>query len=622
MRKPHGPHGEDRNRITEKAPPRIRRRPEADRRRAGTKSVNAAEHQRLTRLFDTVSAVGRIGGWELDLPSRRLVWSPELYRIHDIAPGAAVNLDTALNGYPAEFRRLLHHSMVEAMETGRCFVHELPLITAAGNLKWVRVTGEAELAGDVPIRLVGTVQDISDLRQRERLLERLAKHDDLTGLPNRKLFFDDLELAIRAAAANGTKLALMVINLDNFKAVNDTFGHDCGDRLLVEFVRRLKLCFRAEDTIARLGGDEFAAALPDLPDTKALNSIAQRIRIESSGAFATDGEAVDISASMGSAIYPDHAGDAAALLKQADIALCAAKATGRARHHLYDPTMGEELALTRRTLTALRGAIANREIVPFYQPIVRASDRRPVALEALVRWARGDGQIIPPPLFMAALADPALSSMNGEIMIASVAGQIAAWRDEGLPPVTVSVNVAADQMARVDFAPALLNILSAYGVAPTSLAIEITEGVLLSQNRHHLIATFEALTEAGVLIDFDDFGTGYASLTHLKEFPVHRIKIDRTFIAQLPGDRESLGIVRAVISLAHDLSKQVIAEGVETDDQAELLAELGCDFLQGYLFARPLPPAEASEYLRRHAGPPAAQQAAPASVVKFRARAR
>ena len=559
----------------------------------------SAQLKRVTRMSDAASKSAGIGSWELELPSRRLVWSSELYRIHGLDPGSKVSLEDALGVYPCEHRSSLERALEQAIETGRPFDLELPLVSLRGEVRWVRVTGEAALVGRAPVRLIGAMQDITDQRRRERSLERLARHDDLTGLPNRKLFRESLELALRSADAKRTKMALMLIDVDDFKTTNDTFGHDNGDLLLQEFARRIQLCFRVEDTIARMGGDEFAVVLPESPDVAGLERIATRIRVEMAGGFEVDGEALEMSASIGIALYPDHAADATELLRQADIALYSSKASGRGVHCFYNHAMGEQLALRHRTLTAIRGAILAREIMPFYQPIVRASDHTPVGMEALVRWVRQEDQVVPPALFMAALADPLLSTVIGEIMLTAVAGQIATWQEEGTKVVPVSVNVASDQIAWPDFAPALLNLMAAYGVAPHLVSVEITEDVILSQDRQALVGALNALSKAGIKIDFDDFGTGYASLTHLKEYPVDRIKLDRSFISQLPHDRESLGIVRAVISLAHELAKEVIAEGVETEEQAALLAEMGCDFLQGYLFSKPMPAAKAGEYLRR-----------------------
>jgi diguanylate cyclase (GGDEF)-like protein len=559
----------------------------------------SAELERLKRMSDAVSTSARIGSWELELPSRKLIWSDELYRIHDFSPGTEVSLDAALDVYPCEHRTTLERAIEQAIEAGRPFDLELPLVSLRGDVRWVRMTGEAGWVGGTPVRLVGAMQDVTEQRRRERTLERLARHDDLTGLPNRMLFRENLELALRSADAKGTSVALMLIDVDDFKTTNDTFGHDSGDRLLKEFSRRLKLCFRVEDTIARIGGDEFAVVLPDSPDVEGLEHVARRIRVEMAGGFGVDGETVEMSASLGIALYPEHAANATELLRQADIALYSSKGAGRGAHCFYSHAMGEQLALRHQTLTAIRGAIVAREIMPFYQPIVRASDHRPVGMEALVRWVRQEDQVVPPALFMAALTDPLLATVIGEIMLTAVAAQIAAWQAEGNTIVPVSVNVASDQIAWPDFGPALLNLLAAYGVAPHLVTVEITEDVILSQDRHSLVGALNALSKTGIKIDFDDFGTGYASLTHLKEYPVDRIKLDRSFISQLPHDRESLGIVRAVISLAHELDKEVIAEGVETEEQAGLLAELGCDFLQGYLFSKPMPATKAGEYLRR-----------------------
>ena len=561
-------------------------------------AATSAQLQRVTRMSDAASKSARIGSWELDLASRKLVWSSELYRIHGINPGSQVSLKAALDVYPGEHRSALEQAMQEAIETGRGFDLELPLVSMRGDVRWVRMTGEAGWVGSTAVRLVGAMQDITEQRRREHMLERLAHHDDLTGLPNRKLFREELEIALRQADTKSSNMALMLIDVDDFKTTNDTFGHDSGDWLLQEFSRRLKLCFRVEDTIARIGGDEFAVVMPDSPDIDGLERIATRVRVEMAGGFEVAGETVEMSASVGIALYPEHAANATELLRQADIALYNSKSGTRGVHCFYSHAMGEQLALRHRTLTAIRGAILAREIVPFYQPIVRASDYRPVGMEALVRWVRQEDQVVPPALFMAALTDPLLSTVIGEIMLTAVAAQIAAWQEEGNLVVPVSVNVSSEQIAWPDFAPALLNLLAAYGVASDMVSVEITEDVILSQDRLALVGALKALAQAGIKIDFDDFGTGYASLTHLKEYPVDRIKLDRSFITQLPHDRESLGIVRAVISLAHELSKEVIAEGVETAEQAVLLAGMGCDFLQGYLFSRPMPATKAGEYLR------------------------
>ena len=569
----------------------------------GQLAAATAELERLARMSQAASKSARIGSWELELPSRELVWSSELYRIHDVDPGTRVSLETALDVYPLEHRGRLERAIEQAIGTGQPFDLELPLVSLRGEVRWVRLTGEAEWAGATPVRLVGAMQNITEQRRRDHMLQRLARHDDLTGLPNRKLFRENLELALRSADTNGTNMALMLIDVDDFKTTNDTFGHDNGDRLLQEFARRLKLCFRVEDTIARIGGDEFAVVLPDSPQVEGLERLANRIRVEMAGGFEVEGESVEMSASLGIALYPDHAANATELLRQADIALYNSKEGGRGVHCFYSHAMGEQLALRHRTLTAIRGAIVAREIMPFYQPIVRASDYQPVGLEALVRWVRQEDQVVPPALFMAALTDPLLGTVIGEIMLTAVANQISTWQEEGNVVVPVSVNVASDQIAWPDFGPALLNLLAAYNVPPHLVSVEITEDVILSQDRQALVGALNALSAAGIKIDFDDFGTGYASLTHLKEYPVDRIKLDRSFISQLPHDRESLGIVRAVISLAHELNKEVIAEGVETAEQAALLADMGCDFLQGYLFSKPMPAAEAGEYLRRRPEP-------------------
>jgi len=575
---------------------------EVSRRQAEKLRAQQGELKRLHKLFDNASNLARIGGWEFDVVTGEITWSRMVYSIFELPPGTPLTRDLVLSFFPEEVRTRIAQ-LVDSTHKATAFDLDAPLLTQMGEVKWVRMIGEVEFSDDKPIRLSGTIQDVSDQKERERQLEQLARHDVLTGLANRQLFQLELDSAISAADSNGGRVALMLIDVDLFKTVNDNFGHDCGDRLLKEFARRLKACFRGGDTIARLGGDEFAVVLPGNVEFTRLNEIAERVRREMSLDFDVGSASVEIGASIGIALYPDNAKDSVELLKQADIALYSSKSTGRSRHSFFEEAMGEQIRQRHIAISAIRGAVASRELMPFYQPIMRANDFTLAGFEALVRWVKQDGQVMPPAFFAAALADPTMSCLIGEVMIASVASQLMQWRQSGLPTYPVSVNVAPEQIARPEFAAALLNICAVHGIGPGILNVEITENVLLSKDRQRTMRAFETLARGGIRIDLDDFGTGYASLIHLKEYPFDRIKIDRSFIAQLPDDTESLGIVKAVTRLAHDLGKQVVAEGVETIEQANLLARLGCDMLQGFLFAKPLPPELAGEYLRNRPAP-------------------
>ncbi|MGE0212222.1 MAG: putative bifunctional diguanylate cyclase/phosphodiesterase [Parvibaculaceae bacterium] len=591
------------------------RKAEVSRRQAEKLKSQQVELRRLHKLFDNASSLARIGGWEYDFATEKVGWSSTVYSIFDLPPDTSIKLDKVLSYFPEEVRGRLMRIIASRGESGS-FDIEAPLLTDSGSVKWVRIIGEVERTDGEAVRLGGTIQDISDQKERERQLEQLARHDVLTGLANRQLFHQELDAAIANADSHGGGVALMLIDVDLFKTVNDNFGHDCGDRLLKEFARRLRATFRGGDTISRLGGDEFAVVLPGITDTKKLNEIAERLQRDMSLGFDVGEMSVDVGASIGIALYPDHASDSVELLKQADIALYSSKSAGRARHCFYENAMGEQIRQRHTSILAIRNAVASREVMPFYQPIMRANDFSLAGFEALVRWVKADGQVMTPAFFLAALNDPTMSCLIGEVMIASVANQIMQWGMDGLPPIPVSVNVAPEQIARPEFAAALLNICSVHGIKPGHLNVEITENVLLSKDKARTMRAFETLAKGGVKIDLDDFGTGYASLVHLKEYPFDRIKIDRSFIAQLPEDAESLGIVKAVIRLAHDLRKQVVAEGVETMEQANLLARLGCDLLQGYLFSKPLPAGAAGEFARSRQ---TAARRAEAGVVPMRA---
>jgi len=591
------------------------RKAEVSRRQAEKLKSQQVELKRLHKLFDSASSLARIGSWEYEFATGKVVWSSTVYAIFDLAPDLDVSLEKVLSYFPEEVRSRLMRVIGSQGEDGS-FDIEAPLLTDSGAVKWVRVIGDIEKIEGHPARLGGTIQDISDQKERERQLEQLARHDVLTGLANRQLFQQELDAAIANADTHGGGVALMLIDVDLFKTVNDNFGHDCGDRLLKEFARRLRSSFRGGDTISRLGGDEFAVVLPGITDTKKLNEIAERLHRDMSLGFDVGEMSVDVGASIGIALYPEHARDSVELLKQADIALYSSKSAGRAHYSFYENAMGEQIRARHTSILAIRTAVASREVMPFYQPIMRASDFSLAGFEALVRWVKPDGQVMTPGSFSAALNDPTMSCLIGEVMIASVANQLMQWNMDGLAPFPVSVNVAPEQIARPEFAAALLNICSVHGIKPGNLNVEITENVLLSKDKARTMRAFETLAKGGVKIDLDDFGTGYASLVHLKEYPFDRIKIDRSFISQLPEDAESLGIVKAVIRLAHDLSKQVVAEGVETMEQANLLARLGCDLLQGFLFSKPLPADAAGEFAKSRQ---ASARRAEAGIVPMRA---
>ncbi len=564
------------------------RRAEISRKQAEKLKSQQTVLKRKDRMFDQVSRMARVGGWELDVRSSQVLWSDQVYRIHELPSTVRPTLDDAMQYYPGKARDLVTDVVNKAVEQAEPFEFEVPFITAAGNERWVKSIGDVERDGDQVVRLIGTFQDVTEQKTRERYIEHIATHDDLTGLPNRKLFQHRMKAAIERAGQNGQCLGLMLVDVDHFKSINDTLGHETGDAVLKSFAAKLTSCVRQEDTVARIGGDEFAIVLPDLKRPALAGEVAERIHRSVCSGIHHDGEDVMTSASMGIAVYPGDGCNQKELLKKADIALYEAKNAGRSRFAFFDPGMEILLSERHRVLNAISQAISERQIFPYYQALVRASDHKLEGFEALVRWRKPDGQVVPPGFFQAALDDKDLSCEIGHLMAVSAIKQMAEWSRAGLDYGVVSLNISSDQIRTEGFAETLLDLLEQNQIPPGSLCVEITEGVLLSKDRAKIAAALVLLSENGVQIDLDDFGTGYASLTHLREFRVDRIKIDRSFISVLPDDAESLAIVRAIISLAKNLNKHVVAEGVETADQARLLHELGCDSLQGYLFSKPI----------------------------------
>ncbi len=429
-------------------------------------------------------------------------------------------------------------------------------------------------------------------------VDHAATHDSLTGLPNRHDFQTRLKIALHEADTAGQKLGIMLFDVDHFKTINDSCGHDCGDAVLLEFGRRLSASVRHSDFVARLGGDEFAALIRGDLTPEILGRIAERVQDNLRREIIVPTGRQMVSASIGIATFPDDATTPAGLIKSADIALYEAKSSGRARHCFFNPTLASQISARYQTLRAIEQALEAGEIVPFYQPIVHAQDGQIAGFEALVRWVRPDLPPSLPQAFFAALEDPVLSVAVGQAVSEHVLDTLESWNARGFDVGRISINVSTEQLVRGEFCRGLIDEIRHRSLQARQVAIEVTERVMLSEDKNARIeASLQCLQEAGVEIDLDDFGTGYASLTHLSRLDVARIKIDRSFIAAAPQDAHAMAIVQALITLAHQLDKTIVAEGVETRDQADFLRTLGCDYLQGFLFSPAVPADDAAKFL-------------------------
>lgn len=429
--------------------------------------------------------------------------------------------------------------------------------------------------------------DITDRKLAEERIEFLSHHDALTRLPNRILTRDRFEQAVAKTQREQTGIGVLFVDLDNFKYVNDSFGHQAGNRLLVTSVGRLKQLIRETDTISRQGGDEFVIILPDIKESAAVERVASQILVNLAWPFEIEGYSIGISASVGISFYPAHGRDFDALLQNAEAAMYAAKAAGKNGYRVFSEEMNAD-ALDKLKLKAmLRLAIDKREFYLVYQPQFDLSTQRLIGVEALIRWHHPEEGVIPPGRFIPVAEESGMIGEIGEWVINEACRQGREWFDAGIGPFVVAVNVSTQQFVNGAILRTVKRVLERTGFPPQFLELEFTESGLLSDIRNSL-TTIEAVRALGVKTSIDDFGTGYSSLSYLQQFKVERLKIDQSFIRAIGANAEGMEIVRAIIQLGKTLRLSVIAEGVETELHLQTLKKLGCDEAQGYLFSRPL----------------------------------
>jgi diguanylate cyclase (GGDEF)-like protein len=433
--------------------------------------------------------------------------------------------------------------------------------------------------------------EIVERRQAEARVHHMAYHDSLTGLPNRALLADRLDRALLATQRSGRKLAVMFIDLDRFKTINDSLGHLTGDFLLKEVAGRLCRAVRASDTVARLGGDEFVVLVPGVVGPEDCTQVAEKIIEVLNAPFPYEGRILHISPSIGICMYPDHGPDVATLMRNADAAMYHAKAAGRNTYQYFTERMNEAAARHFELESSLRGALADGQFELYYQPIMDGTTRRVHAMEALLRWHRPEQGMVGPDEFIPILEESGMIIGVGEWVLRSACEQVMAWQRQGLRAVPVAVNLSARQFTQRGLGATVRRIVEETGIDPRLLELEITETTLM-QSGGNTLEVLEEMNRMGVGLSIDDFGTGYSSLAYLKRFPVHKIKVDRAFVRELEASAEDRAIVAAVMALANSLQLDVVAEGVETEAQLALLREHGCKLAQGYLFARPLPAAQ------------------------------
>lgn len=448
---------------------------------------------------------------------------------------------------------------------------------------------------------VALVTDISERKAAEQRMIYLAQHDILTSLPNRMLFADRLQQAITYAERQHTNVALLFLDMDHFKNVNDTLGHHIGDSLLQEVAQRIRLCVRNSDTVSRQGGDEFVIMLPNLdgPHQDELGDIMLVVNklIESiAKPFVLEGHTIHLTTSVGVSVYPQDGSDGGTLIKHADTAMYQAKEAGRNGYRFFTQEMNRVIAKRVGLESKLRNALKNNELLLHYQPKVDLRSGEIIAVEALVRWQHPEDGLIAPDEFIPIAENSGLIAPLGRWVLSEACRQNQEWRESGLREIIMAVNLSPVQFQQRGLLDTVLAALAQSGMPANALELEITESAMM-KNVEQAIITLNKMSELGISISIDDFGTGYSSLSHLKKFPIDELKIDQSFVRDLSVDKDDAAIVSAVISMAKSLGLSVIAEGVETIEQLRFLEKLDCDKMQGYYFSKPLPANEFRDLL-------------------------
>jgi len=527
--------------------------------------------------------------WEQDADLRFTYFSEGIEAATGIAPSLLIGkrrMSTSAIDAPAE-AVAAYEACIDERRPFRDFTYGF---TRPDRVRrYIRISGEPVFDdGGNFAGYRGVGRDVTQATIAEHKVHELARYDSLTGLPNRNMFLGELDRTIARARRNAASFAVCFIDLDRFKNVNDTLGHDAGDVLLRTMATRLRGSVRDSDLVARLGGDEFVVLLEGDPSAADLEMIGNKLLAAIGEPLTIQGSVFLVTGSIGIGLYPGDGADAATLLKHADAAMYLAKDKGKNNVQFYTSELADMAARQFEVEAALRLALPRGELLLHFQPKIDIASGRLVGVEALVRWLHPTRGLVLPGDFIPLAEERGLIVAIGRWVIQAACRQLRDWRLAGLKAPRVAVNLSARQFASDNLVEDLLDALALYGVAPSALEVELTESVLMA-DPERANEVLQQLHAIGVRIAIDDFGTGYSSLSYLKRFPAQTVKIDRSFIRGLPSDRDDTAITQAVIAMAHSLGLGVVAEGVETPEQLELLRRLGCDEAQGYLLGRPMP---------------------------------
>ncbi len=469
--------------------------------------------------------------------------------------------------------------------------------------KWLVISTVRDAAGKI-INYVASFNDISDRQEAADRLAHLAYHDPLTHLPNRLAYESQLDLALKTCDRDGTQIAIMLIDLDRFKMVNDTLGHHVGDGLLKSVALRLRESVRASDIVARLGGDEFVVVLPDIESALTAASVAGKVQRNLEQSHKVGDHVLYATPSIGISIFPSDGRDADTLLRNADAAMYHAKSEGRNNYQFYARRMNEAAVERLQMENDLRQAIAEiapgrSQFVLHFQPQIHMETGRIIGMEVLARWQHPKQGLIPPTRFIPLAVETRLIQPLGDWIFWETCRLLRDMKNKGLQGVRVAVNISAQQLRNENLPLVVEGALSCYDLKTDDLELEITESTAM-QNPEITLSILNRLSGMGIVLAIDDFGTGYSSLAYLKHLPIHRLKLDRSFVKDIESDNNDAAICSATVALGHNLGLELVAEGVETDEQRNFLAGLGCDVLQGYFYSKPLPVDEVMTFLEQY----------------------
>ena len=567
--------------------------------RARTLVVDIAELRRAEEELQRTAAqlaeaqqVAGVGSWEWDVKANAMAWSQELHRLLGTSPDSiAPTFEAFLDAIHPDDRQMVAGHVDRAIRTGTPIDHDIRLIRADGEVRFIHIQAivEADEIG-TPVRMLGTVQDVTDRTALEEKIVHQALYDPLTDLANRALFADRLELALAGAPRYGRRVVVLVMDLNGFKAVNDTLGHSVGDQLLIEVAARTRPCIRPSDTVARLGGDEFAILLEDAGIEEAVG-VAERILERFREPFEIEGRELFIDGSIGIAESPSGSVSAEALLRDADAAMYTAKRSGKGAYEVFQPEFHVKVLRRFELSTDLRRAVEHGEFVLHYQPIVTLKEGTMTGVEALIRWVRSDGQMVSPADFIPVAEQTGLIVPIDRWVMNEACRQTIAWERQvpGGGAISISVNISVRQLNDARLTKDVQETLQEVGLDSSRLTLEITESVLM-QDAEGTLRVLQELKTLGVRLAIDDFGTGFSSLNYLRRLPVDVVKIDRSFVAGIASQSSEWTLARGIIRLVHELGLETVAEGVERADQRAHLQALGCRLAQGFFFARPMEP--------------------------------